>query len=218
VTFINKVGLEIEGGWDGTPGLSPFEDAVLFADGSIDGQTRDPNEGVLETTHVGEVISTPLARPEVEEWLKVHWPNATNRTCGYHIHVSLLSKKSYVLLTRKGFMLRLRKKFLALGEEVKLPSKHPFWKRMSGENTFCQMHFDAGKQINIKVKRHNDRTRYGFLNFAYNVHGTLELRGLPTFRDFPIALTFTNCFLDFVEEYLTEQSSVQWKRSASLAA
>src|SRR5512136_62524 len=91
---ILKVGFEIEGGWEGKPGVAPFTDCMVIADHSINGQTLHGAEPI-DAPHVGEVVSEPIPYAEDwEGWLTTHWPNAepehrTNRTCGFHIHLSV---------------------------------------------------------------------------------------------------------------------------------
>jgi hypothetical protein len=169
-------------------------------------------------THVGEAVSPPIvyapwegALPHMVDWLDwlgKHWPNAeppnrTNHTCGFHIHVSFHSHKAYTLLTSKIFLYELRQLILAQGIKEKLPRKHPFWNRVNGGNTFCHLDFNAPKQMEVASKDGGiRRVRYGWLNFASALHGTMEFRALPTFRDFPVAARFSHTYFTFIDSYL----------------
>lgn len=219
---IDKVGFEIEGGWDGKKGVSPFSDISLIADHSINGQTR-AGAPAIAAVHVGEAVSKPFPYDPKEpwiEWLSSHWPNAvpphrTNRTCGFHIHLSTKSMKDYSLLASKSFLMELKETMEAEGKAIKLPKKHVFWERILGFNTFCPLDFDPAEQM--KVSRKGGRNRYGWLNFSWTLHKTMEFRALPTFRDAAVALRFTLAYLQFVEEWLEANQTLSLRREASLS-
>lgn len=212
---ILKVGFEIEGGWAGEPGIAPFTDCKVIPDHSINGQTLN-GAARISAVHVGEVVSEPIPFSSMKgdtaewvSWLLEHWPNAepehrTNRTCGYHIHLSVETPLEYALLTSKSFLLALRDRMIEVGREVKLPKKHTFWERVHGVNTFCDLFFDAGAQMGIKAKGIN-KVRYGWLNFSYGLHGTMEFRALPTFRDAAVAVRFSQEYFTLVDWWLASQ-------------
>lgn len=224
-----KVGFEIEGGWDGEQGISPFTDISLIHDNSINGQTL--KTAAIHATHVGEAVSPPInigdmitsvdrSIPQWQAWLESHWPNAappnrTNHTCGFHIHLSMGSLRDYALLSSKYFLFALKDRMLEVGKEVKLPSKHNFWQRMEGKNTFATLLYDPARQMEIHNKEEINRQRYGWLNFSYHLHGTMEFRALPTFRDASVAVKFTQAYIDFVEKWLESQKDVVLERKES---
>lgn len=219
--YIDKVGFEIEGGWAGTPGISPFPDISLKREGSINGQTLFGAKPI-EAVHIGEAVSPPLnyEKDAWEEWLLSHWPDAepkhrTNRTCGLHVHISTKSMKDYSLLSSKSFLTQLQTEMVKLGKKLNLPPKHVFWERMYGYNEFCGFDFDPAKQMRVTNGAGN-RTRYGYLNYCYRLHGTIEFRALPTFRDGSIALRFISLYFDQVNAYLASVGKVEIKRSAAL--
>lgn len=216
MSAINLVGLEVEGGWNGKPMVPPFEDIDLAADLSIDGTTMTTDNRLL-LPHVGEAISPPLPVEAVDDWIERHWPHGTNITCGYHIHVSLKNNLHYMLLTRKSFMLQVMRNMRSLALDLGLPPNHYIWHRLSGTNPFCTYQFDAGAQMEIKKKRVSDRTRYGFLNFAKGVHGTMEFRALPTFENAILAKRFTHLYLNLIEEYCEKERDSIRPRELSIA-
>jgi hypothetical protein len=203
---INLVGLEVEGGWDGDPCKRPFA-AKIIADHSIDGRTV-VSDKPLTCTHVGEVVSAPMFadRERTDAWITTHWPQHSNVTCGYHIHTSYASMKDYAALTTKHFLTKLVEAIVERGKELKLPPNHYLFKRMNGSNPFTLYNFDASNQIRMKAKSVGDRLRYGMINCAWNIHGTIEFRGYPTFETPELAKEFTNLYLDFIEDYLEEFS------------
>lgn len=225
MSHIKAVGFEIEGGWAGEPGVPPFTDADLIDDGSINGTSLNSAKPI-RAPHVGEVVSKPLdfATDDWRKWLTDHWPNAepkdrTNRTCGFHIHTSFHRLDDYVKLTSKGFLYGLCDVLGATGKRLKLPAKHIFWERLEGANRFCRLEFDADAQLQLqRGNHHGHNERYGLLNFAYNVHGTVEFRALPTFRDSKVAIRFAEDYFTYLDQYLDELQHVKVAYSATLVA
>lgn len=199
---INLVGLEIEGGWDGQKGIRPF-DIPTIPDHSIDGRTVLP-DFPLTCSHVGEIVSKPLEPSEVviEAFLNKYWPQHTNNTCGYHIHLSTKGMKDYSILTTKTFLYSLVKALLEKATSLALPANHYLFNRLRGNNPFTVMNFDASNQIRLKQKSVGSSLRYSILNYSWNLHGTIELRVLPTFDKVSLAKEFTFFYLDFVEKAL----------------
>lgn len=204
MNIIKLVGLEVEGGWDGKPFVPPFPDLTLVADHSIDGHTLTADVP-LGCTHVGEAISKPIPVDEVADWLTKYWPHHTNLTCGYHIHLSFVKPLYYMLLTKKAYAIRLKKSMEYLGRERGLPPNHYLWGRLTGTNPFCMMDFDSSSQMDVKEKRVGMRVRYGFLNFALKLHGTMEFRALPTFDNVDDARAFTFHFFNITEDFIKEE-------------
>jgi hypothetical protein len=50
------------------------------------------------------------------------------------------------------------------------------------------------------------RIRYGFLNFALGIHGTMEFRALPTFDNVDDARAFTFHFLNVTEQFVEDET------------
>ena len=213
--IINRVGLEVEGGWNGKPGVPPFDDLRLVADHSIDGTTL-PTDKRLETPHVGEAVSEPLEVAQIADWIGKYWPHATNITCGYHIHISLKNPLHYMLLTKKTYAIRLKKAMEALARERGLGPDHYIWMRLRGNNPFCNIDFDSSGQMAVKEKRVGMRIRYGFLNFALGIHGTMEFRALPTFDNVDDARAFTFHFLNTTEQFIEDEVKKLPKLTRSL--
>lgn len=225
MAHIYKVGFEIEGGWDGAKGVAPCNKGKnccsWIADGSINGQqlAEDP----IAATHVGECVSAPIPFEGAwKEWLQTHWPNATNKkhrtnnTCGLHIHISVESLKDYTLLTSKRFLLDVQANLLEAGRVRGLPGNHYYWGRIQGNNPFCLLDFNAVAQMRLGDKAGIHKERYGWMNFAWNIHGTIEFRAFPTFVTAEEALFFTETYLNFVEDWLERNSARPLVREFSL--
>lgn len=217
MAHINMVGLEVEGGWDGERYKSPF-DLPIIADFSIDGRTLQ-SDNPLRCNHIGEVVSKPmLPDPDaVGVWIDKYWPAYTNITCGFHIHTSYKSMRDYTALTTKGFLIELVNSIRLKAVEAGLKSNHYLFQRLNGGNPFTTFNFDASSQICLKQKSVGNRTRYGMLNFAWGIHGTVEFRAFPTFESANLARLFTFHYLSFIEQYLDEHSNDHCQQySASL--
>jgi hypothetical protein len=206
---IKLVGLEVEGGWNGTPLVAPFPEMPIIADHSVDGRTVPPNRP-LETVHKGEITSKPM-EPDMKlvgKWIDKYWPHDVNNTCGYHIHTSFSNLKDYSILTTKSFLNYTMEEMENLAKKLKLPSDHLIWERLAGKNPFSLLNFDGSSQIKIRRKQVGDRIRYGALNFCWGVHGTFEFRALPAFSTKDHAKVFTEKYLDAVETFLKEARPV----------
>lgn len=217
---IAKVGFELEGGWNGTRRVSPFPDLTLITDGSINGQQLV--DAPIHAVHVGEAVSAPIEVEAVdpegqllwEKWLLEHWPNAaapnrTNSTCGFHIHISLKSHKDYYLLSSKIYLLDLQKAMQSLGKRLigewdASAEAERFWLRVSGKNAFCGMFFDPAKQMKVKKDGGIHKVRYGWLNFSWAAHGTMEFRALPLFFEPTLGVRFAREFFFFTNAWLEE--------------
>ena len=212
--FIDKIGVEFEGGWAGDPGIAPL-DMDIVVDRSIDG-TMASIDKRLNSPHVGEIISEPMERSKLAPFIDKYWPTETNSTCGYHIHLSFKKPLYYSLCTRKTFFFDLLDSIQAKCDELELPDKHYLRTRMRGGNPFVNFDFDPQGQIELQRKNGINRVRYGALNFCAKVHGTMEFRLYPTFRKKPEAHTFTDLYLDFVENYLRGFEGRSFRRAVIL--
>lgn len=213
--FIDKIGLELEGGWPGEPGVRPFKKEKIIIDRSIDGTTM-ANDGPMQSCHVGEIVSEPMQLDAWEKWLREYWPREANNTCGYHIHISLKKSLYYMLLTRKQFLFELIDDIMEKAKKLELGENHYLYQRLSGRNPFCAFNFDPSTQIGVVEKRIGMRTRYGVLNYCHGLHKTLEFRGYPTFDDKSVAVEFTHVFLACVEAYLRDVTKRDWSQRISL--
>ena len=215
MTYINKIGLELEGGWDGRPGKRPFKDVQIIMDRSIDGQTMR-HDFAMKSVHVGEIVSEPMALDAWEPWLRKYWPTEANNTCGYHIHISMKKPLYYMLLTRKRFLFKLMDDIMRTARNIDLPRDHYLYQRLNGQNPFCMFNFDPTSQIGVIEKRIGMRTRYGVINYCHGLHKTVEFRGYPTFDNKDHAVEFTHVFLHSVDDYLDEVTQKDWSRTMSL--
>jgi len=176
--FIDKIGVECEGGWD----EPPYD---LVGDGSV----------------YVDVASPPLYIEDLCKWIETNIPDKVNKSCGTHVHISTRKVKDYMRLMEKEFFDYFINSMTAWGNEMKLPSGHLFWNRLEGGNQYCHKKFDPEGQVNQKGKAGN---RYTQLNFCYGLHGTLECRLFPGFDDAQLCINAVKAFVNCVESFLRD--------------
>lgn len=195
---IDRVGIELEGGWKDV--FHEDDPTEIYADHSVHLQGY---------AHTGEVASKPLQLGDALEWMDKHYPHGSDGTCGLHVHVSTKTHADYANLCRTpSYFMR----FLLWGRDFieKMPKedfdRDLFYQRISGQNRFCELRFIPEKQLALKRKgRGNDvqhNPRYAMLNFAFNVHGTMENRVFPMFREKKTALKAVESWVGMTEEFL----------------
>lgn len=187
-TAIDKVGIELEGGWNRRPA-----NATFHHDGSVTGLHG-------QATTIGEMVSAPMASWEtVTEWMIDSYPVAHNASCGMHVHVSFKLRRDYARLMTPEFFEYFGNRMKAWGERVKLPASHLFWTRLNGFNGFCKKQFNADVQA---AQRGKSGCRYTQLNYAFLFHGTIECRLFPVFKKANIAISAIQELCAIYEDWL----------------
>lgn len=183
MSLIRLVGIELEGGWDRVPPSRIHEDGSVTADGNY---------------RRGEISSPPLKRSDIAQWVEANYPDNVNASCGLHVHTSIRNVGRYSQLMNPGFY-RYWKDAIAKWGRVYPVKNEQFWGRLRGQNSYCEDSWNPDIQARARSK---GSERYALLNFCYSLHGTLECRALPMFRDWPVAVAAINAHLDIVERYL----------------
>lgn len=171
---IYRIGIELEGGWI----KLPTGTKALEHDGSVIIE-RGIGEPQL---HIGELANGPMTMLEWEAWLRSHYPQRVNGTCGMHVHLSPRTALSYSRLMcpeYPGTVVAYVKKW---AEREGLVKDHPIWPRLRGKSVFCQHLYMADDQIRNTNKDHNRERlghRYTVINYCHGRHGTIECRLLP---------------------------------------
>lgn len=174
MSAINKMGVELEGAWKGTRGVSPFKDARIKHDGSV--AFSQTFESYL---HYGEIVSDPLDPSEIVKWARDHCPTDANDTAGTHCHVSLKNNGMYGSILTPGFQRHLISKLREHNETIKESDKETylrFKKRLAGNNRYCLSGYKGLSQV-AQSGRGGDR--YHQVNYCFRLHGTVEVRVLP---------------------------------------
>lgn len=193
--YIDRVGLEIEGGWN-------YNREDLIPEGSLYA------EHFNNSACFGELITKePIDNLEgVLAFLDKNWPTETQVKCGYHIHFSLKDINLYSACMTKGFMDGFVECMRKWAQDFPCRNPH-FLRRLSGENNFCRHTFIPEKQVGITKKVHNNDTRYTLFNYCYGMFKTIECRLFPTFGEVRAAKAATVALIQYVEEFLEKNHS-----------
>lgn len=181
--YIDKVGIELEGGWNNAIDLN------IIGDGSVN----------VRAEIIGELVSYPMTEEKVYDWVIKNHPPAVNATCGMHVHVSFTKILYYAKLMDPLFQGLLLERLTTWGKENKIRSSHPFWERVEGNNTFCRPNFWPERQY-LKREKHGER--YTMLNYTWARYRTIECRILPAFKNPNISVSAIKCVLDSFKEFL----------------
>lgn len=217
--YIEKVGIELEGGWN-----RRFKDTDIFGDISVqrpvntgnrpcqcDNQGHSPS-----TCHWGEIASPPLELESALGWMKDHFPDGVNATCGFHVHVSVKNTRLYAELTEKTFFNYFLSEVRKFGKSEGFPEDHPLWHRLREKSNkaphparFCNRPYAAHEQMALTTKTDARRSA---LNYCYAMHGTIECRVFPAWPDPEVAaravLTYTNAIEDWLSHRPPVKSTV----------
>lgn len=202
---IEKVGIELEGGWNK---INP-ENGRFVADSSV---------SQLNFRHVGEFVSDPIPikndyKP-VDKWLEENYPDGLNHTCGLHVHMSFDSAINYMRLLRSEFPATVVKAFGDWATREKLRLDHSLWDRLQGKSIYCQHQYQGDDQLlnNRKDYEKNRKGhRYTVINYAYNRTGTLECRLLPMLDTVEQALSAVHEVLDVTNAFLVATATREKK-------
>jgi len=209
--YIDKIGLEIEGGWicqDGYRGgnLVAHNQNVIF-DRSVRFRRRARNaeEQELDACFVaGEVNSQPF--PDfsgVNEFLNLYWPDQTNATCGFHIHASFKDEDYYNMLMHTDFYHKFKAELNIIQNKLKLGATTK--RRIEGKNRFCK---DEWRPLH--QKRSDEKYnpfRYAMINFCWNVHRTMEVRVFSSHIPRDKSFNIVKWWVDLINGYLSERVS-----------
>jgi hypothetical protein len=200
--MIDRIGIELEGGWEDYPPDWKGKVVHIIQDLSIDGRTL-PTDKRLEETHVGEVVSPPLSLDEWRGWLSAMYPNGVNITCGLHVHLSFTKKRDYSMIMSKSFERKVLGGAGTLARMKELPKDHYLWARLKGNSPFASFMILPKEQVKVKEKRIGMRARYAAFNHCFSMHGTVEYRVLPMFPEgADLAQEFIENYLSVVEAEL----------------
>lgn len=189
--YVNKFGVELEGGWDSPP---PDRER-LRGDGSV--------VGVSGQFFVGECTSRPFDDLSVGlAWIENNYPDKRGQSCGLHVHMSFTPhiKAVSFLADSVEYWDHLEQELSTWGKQRNVKSRH-FWARLRGENDMCSV---GGRWRAPTVLKGGSVDRYRAVNFeALNKHGTVEIRVLPMFQSHRLAVGAVSTVLSATDNYLT---------------
>lgn len=174
MSAVDKMGLELEGAWEGERRVPPFNDAKIKHDGSV--RFTQPTSTYL---HFGELVSEPMEPEALADWGAIHCPTHANDSAGTHLHVSLKSKAMYASLLTPTFQRILINAYKKYNEQFKTTDKETynrFKARLDGGNRFCLKGYRGLVQVQMDSR---GSERYHQLNYCFKLHGTVEIRVLP---------------------------------------
>lgn len=186
--YIEKIGVEIEGGW-----CNPLPPSNIYYDGSV--------KDLAEIEKAGEISSTPLSLIEIQEFISRNYPDKVNYSCGLHIHLSFKNNFYYSLLITRDFYDFFLFKIEEWGKEEKINDNSIFWERWKGECCYCKRKFSPEQQINLTSK---GSIRYTHLNYCYALHGTIEVRIFPSFEKSRLAISAVKRTIEIFESWLSK--------------
>lgn len=171
---IYRVGVELEGGWITLP-----KGTKVIRDSSVN---LNMDERSIPVNYVGEMPSHILEVKAVPEWMRVHYPQVVNETCGMHVHMSMRTSFQYQMLMEPEYPGTLVAYIGKWAKGEKLTKGHPIWARLAGKSPYCQLVFAANEQINNTDKdydRNRVGHRYTVINYCWRRWNTIECRLLP---------------------------------------
>lgn len=200
-----QMGVELEGAWIGRYAddvAKKVKGAECKTDGSIKGLRGD----------MKEIITRPHAIIDhLCEDVTTLYPDATNMSCGFHIHASF-TPLDYALLTEDEFYKYYRTRWETWGKKhqnaMGVEVAELFWLRWEGRKipgttrSFCEDKNDAVGQL-LDVSAANGDKRYTALNYAaWHRHKTLESRLLPMMPNAELACAAIRELSDIYDDYL----------------
>jgi hypothetical protein len=185
---VDKVGVELEGSWDGTTVMTGFH-----GDGSV----------TTVGYQTGEVSSPALHPSDLCDWIRREeiYPTYVNQSCGFHVHISTKTYSDYAALMHEKFNDAFLDNCEAWGHSKEFGRGHQYFARLRGENQYCAKRFIPLKQYFHKGKGYD---RYTQLNYCAGVHRTLENRTFPMFESRNMAADCVKNYVEFVELWLRE--------------
>lgn len=133
------------------------------------------------------------------EWLRKNYPTHVNMSCGMHVHVSIPQGIYQTFMTPEWEKFLL-KELVRWGQAFKIPLWHPFWYRVTGNNTYTRIgitHEIIAEQVAAK----RATNRYYATNFSWTRHQSLETRILPMFKQARTAEHAINAVLRAINRF-----------------
>jgi hypothetical protein len=209
---IYRIGIELEGGWIKLPpGVRQLQH-----DGSVQ---IEPQAGI--PLQIGELAIGPITLQEWPRWLKTHYPQKVNQTCGMHVHLQTTTSLAYARLMDARYPATVIDYFKRWSTREGLSKDHPIWNRLRGKSVYCQHLYMADDQIRNNSKDH-DRARpghrYTVINYCHGRYGTVECRLLPMMDTVDQAERAIQEFVDITNGFLRATRKKEIKVSVSTEA
>lgn len=195
---IYRIGIELEGGWTKLPPGCKG----LGHDGSVIIERVLGDPPLL----LGELANGPMVMEEWRTWLKKHYPQRVNDTCGMHVHLSPRTSLAYSRLMDPRYPSTVVDYMKQWAIEKQLPKNHAFWPRLKGKSLYCQHLYMADDQVRNTNKDHNRERpghRYTVINYCHGRFGTIECRLLPMMENVDQAIELIQELVDVTNGFLS---------------
>jgi hypothetical protein len=144
-----------------------------------------------------EIQTKPGTLAEALRQLARWYPDESDTSCGMHVHVSFQDHADISLLTHPEFMKYFTARWEAWGARMGLSEHSNFFKRLRGDNDFCEPNSESDLRNPWRADR------YRQLNFlAWDEHKTVECRLLPMFQNARYGLAAVTELLSIYEDWL----------------
>lgn len=149
--------------------------------------------------HVGEYVTRKIKyksdHKELHRIVNDNFPDATNDSCGGHVHISFKDERFYGLCMSKDYWLGLLNKMKLFAEDCYPEDKDALLHRIRGAH-YCKADFTPDKQI------WEEGDRYTQINYCHNRYGTLEIRFLPMFKEKSKHIEALDLVLDYTCDFI----------------
>jgi len=190
-----KLGVELEGGWNGSHDALTAKARRFGASHTGDGSVRVPG-----CSFNSEVATKPYKNlGSLLKCIDALYPDGVNQTCGMHVHVSF-PEHVYSKLMSEHFYFYFLLRWEAWGKRLNIRNSN-FWSRLRGENSYCARKFVPEKQVAAAGKSGD---RYAHLNYCYSHLGTIECRLLPMFQEKGISAKAIRELISIYQDYIAE--------------
>ena len=133
-----------------------------------------------------------------------------NDSCGAHLHMSFKSQAIYSTMTNEKFFHAFTNFMFVFGRMYKTTS-NAFFTRLVGNGSHNQPSHWSLSQFSehaisqgLTSSRKYDNDRYRYVNYPYAIHKTIEIRGLPFFKEAKTTIAFDYAIFAFVEAWNEE--------------
>jgi hypothetical protein len=170
----------------------------------------------MRVASIGELTSPPLEVEEVDTWMKKHYPQHVNETCGMHVHVSFKSALTYQRLMDPRYPATVLTYVGKWGKKAGLDPNHCLFDRIAGNSVFCKLQYTGDDQVMNFEKDHNRErkgNRYTVINYCWGRTSTLECRLLPAMPDVNIAIDAVKEFINITNSYLVATAKREVKHA-----
>ena len=153
----------------------------------------------------GELVSPPIKPSNVFEYITDNYPEQVNDSCGAHKHMSFHNNRDYCVALHPDLTGHIIKRSVEWGRRLNIKNRS-FWDRVNdnrgGAGSWCKQEYRAYEQLTAREKYHSDR--YTVVNYCYPLHGTLEIRLPPMFKNPELTAKFHNFITGVVCEFVTK--------------